>query len=222
VRALAAVVAVLFAAGLAVLVGHADDGGGGFGGIGSTASVEAIGPLPGVGVPGYVDERRQSLAVAVDTHVAVVSFEIYATADQARELVDGIDVASYLVAAPAGAPEVVDSDLDRWTRDAREAAVEERKGLESVLRTTDDPEFRAQFEADIDRLRRLERALGEENPVVFGVVVKASSDELRAIASSPGIRLVDIGSNDVPDPGNVRGLRPEEVTRAGEPATRPG
>lgn len=218
---LTALVAVLFAASLGRLAAHSE-GESGFGGFGSISTADAIGPLPGTAIPSYIDERRQALTPVIEDSVAVISFEVYVDEEKAEELAGDLDVLALLVAAPAGLPEVVDGDLDDWLDEAKEAAELERKGLEKLLPTTEDPDFRDLYAVDIDRLRRLERALDDGGPMVFGVLVKAPAERLRAVAATSGVRLVDVGSADRPDPANTRGLRPEEVTRAGEPPTRPG
>lgn len=57
-------------------------------------------------------------------------------------------------------------------------------------------------------------------PVVFGALVVGESSTLRAIAATPGVRLVDVGVDATP-PQAARAVRPEETRRAGVPATRP-
>jgi ABC-type transporter Mla subunit MlaD len=88
--------------------------------------------------------------------------------------------------------------------------------------TTDDKSFRDQFNADIDRLGKLLANLDPAKPVVFGFVVTASAPTLRTLAARPDVRLVDIFARHEPESlQHVRGLRPDETVRAGEPRTRP-
>src|SRR4051794_25043992 len=98
-RALAGVVALLLATGVATAVGRvADDGGGrdesaedvvvGAGnGLVSLSPRGGIGPLPGTAVPRYTRSRADPLRSVPKTgrRAAVVSFSEYETVDAARE-----------------------------------------------------------------------------------------------------------------------------------------
>lgn len=195
------------------VIGPAQDGGS-----------AAVGPDRGDAVATYIAERRKALAELEGDRVAVVSFERYATETEARTAVAGaVEVGALLVAAPGGEPEVVHGSLRDWGVDARKAATDERAEIEKILATgtVDDPEFATFYEEEVLRLERLEDALDPEGPVVFALLVQGSAASLRAIAAAPGIRLVDLAPGAVAPQSEVRGLRPEETEKAGEPATRP-
>ena len=216
-RTLGALVAVMLAASLALLVGQADSSEG-LGGIGESGA-EAIGPLSGTAIPSYIESRQSALTTAAGDVLAAVSFVRYADERTARRAVGDLEVKLLLVAAPAGRPETIEGDVGGWIDDARKEAAVERKGLEGLLRTTEDPDFQVQFRSDINRLRRLEKSLVDGGPVVFGVLVKGPAIRLRQLAKAPGVRLVDIGGDRRPSDDHVRGIRPEETTR-GESRSR--
>lgn len=222
---LAAVLAVVFAAGIGYLVNQ-DSGDVVF----SEDEVEltnAIGPLPGTDLAAYGERRRAEVAEASGTRVAAVSFGEYQTVDGARRLLEPLPVRALLVAPPGGSAAVVTGELSAWVEQARREAAEERAELERLLAEGDldpneDREFIEDHRQEVQRLRQLEQGLGADDRLVFGVVVVADAGTLQRIAGSPGVRLVDIGETDeVPDPSRIRGIRPEEQGRAGEPATRP-
>jgi hypothetical protein len=184
----------------------------------------SIGPDRGVDVRAYIDERRRELASVEGTSYAVLSFERYATEAEARRAVSkATDVRALLVAAVGGEPEMVRGSLDGWGQAQREAAAADREEIERILATgtVGDPEFERFYAEEVVRLRRLESSLDPAAPVVFGLVVRAPADDLRAMAAAPGVRLVDPVAGDLEDDADIRGLRPEEVLRTGEPATRP-
>jgi hypothetical protein len=233
-RTIAAVVAFVLAAGVVVVAQRADrdelgdepvvGGAGGDPASGFVGGDRAIGPLQGIELPTYREERRKALAEAAGRRAAVVSFARYVTeADVERLLAEVADIEprSLLVAAPGGIPAVVD-DLEDWASDQRREAKSEREELERLLPTIEDEEFLLQYRSDIDRLRRLETSVDPKGAVVFGAVVVADADDLRALAGLDGVRLVDVGvGDDVPREDEARGLRPEEVVEAGEPPSRP-
>ena len=226
VRAVAALIAFVLAAGVAMVLRDADDSDDGsvvaqVGG----EPVLAGGPLvAGTDVPGYVLRRRAVLDGVEGTVVAAVSFDRYVTEDEARGLVDGARrVRALLVAAPGGAPSVVTGTLDRWAQQEREAAEAERADLERLAKATDDPAFVAQFQADQARLAGLLGRLDPKAPVVFGAVVEGDRATLQALAGRPGVRLVDPMARrvDGDELGRLGGLRPEETAKAGDPPQRP-
>lgn len=178
-----------------------------------------IGPLPGVDVNTFVRSRAEALAAAAGPRIAVVSFTEYRPEAAARSSLAGTTVRSLLVAAPGGEPAVVD-DVARWAEDARGAATAEKAELEKLLPTVDDPDFQRQYREDITRIGRLLRTIDPSGPIVFGALVIADAEQLRTLARAPGIRVIDVGV-DATAPSEVRGLRPEEAVRAGDPPTRP-
>jgi hypothetical protein len=120
---------------------------------------------------------------------------------------------------------VVRGDLGAWAARARAAAAEERAQFEQLLPTYDpkeDAAFLDDAKTQIQRLAKLEQSAKADGDIVFGVVVVGDTDNLRRLATTTGVRLVDIGASAaVPAPSRIRGVRPEELGLAGEPITRP-
>lgn len=225
VRAMAALIAFVLAAGLAMVLRDADesDGDDVAAQVGGEPVLAGGPPLAGTDVPGYVMRRRAALAEVEGAVVAVVSFDGYVAEDEARRLVEGSRVRALLVAAPGGSPSVVTGALDRWAEQEREAAETERADLERLAKETDDPAFVAQFQADQARLAGLLGRLDPKGPVVFGAVVEGDKAALQAVAGRPGVRLVDPMARrvDGDELSRLGGLRPEETAKAGEPPHRP-
>jgi hypothetical protein len=222
IRLLGAAMAVVVAAGVATLLSRDDSGGEGGGDI---TLINAIGPLAGRDLTAYVSDRRNELGQARGPHAAVVSLAQYSSESDVRRLFDGVDIRALLVAAPGGGPTLVKGDLAAWAERTRAEAAEERKQFESLLPTydpEDEAEFIEQARADIERLTKLERTVSSDGPVVFAVVVVADVAELRRLAATTGVRLVDVGADaELPEDTRIRGIRPEETTTAGDPVTRP-
>jgi hypothetical protein len=117
---------------------------------------------------------------------------------------------------------VVDGSLTQWADERREAQRAEREEINRLIPTTDDPDFKAFYEQEVVRLDKAIAALDPAGPVLFGVVLRGSADELRALSLKPGVRVVDVAPPDeVTETLEYRGLRPEETEKAGEPPTRP-
>lgn len=223
-RAVAALVAFVFAAGVAVALTHSDDDAPGDDGpsVDGEPVFSGAGPLPGTDVPTYVTARMDALSQVEGRVTAVVSFRDYAVERGARALLVGIEVLGLLVATPGGMPVVVTGGLDRWAARERAEAETELGNLASMLRTTEDADFRTEFEADIARLTGLLEHLDPRGPIVFGAVVRVHATELRALADRAEVRLVDVVSKEPPDDLVApTGLRPEETERAGSPRSRP-
>lgn len=228
VRAIAALIAFVLAAGIAIVLRDADersqvpyegepaaDGEPLFTG-------EAL--LPGTDVPSYAVARKAALGRVEGRAVAVASFDRYRTEADARTLLEGVPVRALLVAPPGGEPAVVVGSLARWAEETRVLAESERSGLERMAAETEDPSFVAQFKVDIDRLTSLLQRLDARGAIVFGAVVEADAEVLRTVAGKGGVRLVDPVAREWPGNAEAQrygGIRPEETTRAGDPPTRP-
>jgi hypothetical protein len=224
IRAVAALVLFVFAVGVAlVLVRGQGDGGGSADDdtvASSGAPLDNAGPLVGTELSAYVTQRRQVLAGLTGSATAVVSFSAYRTADATKQLLGGLEVRALLAAVPGGSPAVVSGDVAAWVARQRADAAAERDNLQQMLRDTKDPDFAAQFRADISRLTDLLAHLDPNGAVVFGAVVEGRAGALRALTSRS--RLVDVVGRTPPAPlSGRRGLRPEEVAKAGDPPTRP-
>lgn len=180
-----------------------------------------IGPLSGVDVETYTTERRQALARADGERVAVVSLRSYLTEDAVRRQLGALEVIALLVAAPGGTPTAVVGSMDDWAEEQRRADTTEREELRKLIPTTDDPAFRADYEAEVARLDKTIEAIDPDAEVVFGYVVRAPVARLQSLANERGVRLVDVGPAEEAGPEVVyRGLRPEETSKANSPPTR--
>jgi hypothetical protein len=221
--AMAALVAFLLCAGVAVAVSRSDDSGDP--GVGSPEDAligTGTGPLAGTELATYTAGRERALADAKGRWAAVVSLRNYATQDDFAKAFESLGPEATLVATEGGEPEVVTGDLKEWAAKVRADAEEERKQLQSMVATTEDKAFKDQFNADIDRLGKLLANLDPAKPVVFGFVVTASAGELRQLAGRAEVRLIDIVGRRPPSSlVHLRGVRPDETVKAGEPRTRP-
>jgi hypothetical protein len=222
VRFVAAGLAVILAAGVALLLTRDDDE---FDFGGDVTLVNAIGPLSGRDVPNYIFQRQRDLKAATDVRSAVVSLSAYSKDADARKLVEGLNVRALIVAAPGGRPTVVTGDLASWAEQARQDAASERAEFERLLPTYDakeEREFLDDAKVQIARLQRVEKAASPDGDVVFAIVLVAPAKELQRLAQTTGVRLVDVGPGAaVPAMTRVRGIRPEETSVSGDPITRP-
>lgn len=186
----------------------------------SDPSSVSLGPPAGVDVPGYVDERTDALRRAEGRHVAVISLTGYSSVETVEDLLEGLELDSYLIALvgdEARRSDDVDDVRDRVVADA-EAQLPE---LEGIAPTVDDPEFIRFYEEEIARYRTLLEA-ADRDDVVFGLVVAGPASRLRALAERASVRLVDVGdSGELAADAVVTGLRPEEVAVTGQPPFRP-
>jgi hypothetical protein len=223
VRFVAAGLAVIVAAGVALLLTRDDGGQFDFGG--DVTLVNAIGPLSGRDIPNYLRQRTDDLRASTGVRAAVVSLGAYTKEADARKLVEGLNVRALIVAAPGGRPTIVTGDLATWADKARQDAATERAEFERLLPTYDakeEKEFLDDAKTQIARLQRVEKAATPDGDVVFGIVLVAPTHELQRLAETTGVRMVDVGTGPaVPAMSRVRGLRPEETTVSGDPITRP-
>lgn len=218
-RTVAAALAVVAAGSFAVLTTR--DRGSGPGDQIVESPADAIGPPPGTPLASYRARRAAALEAVEGRRVAVVSFTRYRDEAEARAALRGVRVVRLLVAARGGEPAVVAGSLERWVETTVRALAQEREALTAML-DTDDPEFHAQFTEDIRRIDAVRAGLDARGSIVFGAVVEASGDDLRDLAGTPPVRLVDVGASTArPDAERLAGVRPEETIRAGQPPERP-
>lgn len=233
-RVLAATVALVLAGGLAVgaqRLAEDDDAAdvASTEGAGDPSAVIAggpgtIGPLAGTPIPAYVAGRMAALASVRDERSAVVSFDRYLGAAEVKRLVTGVRLDRLLVAFPGGHPieAAPDADLAALAAQVRREAADERRALQQLLPTVEDPDFIAQYRADIARLERVAAAGKPVDAIVHGAVVVGGGDALRRLGAIPRVRLVDPGPSAAPpNPKAAWALRPEETVKVGDPATRP-
>lgn len=189
---------------------------------GASAVVTDLGPLPGVDIASYVKNRRDALAATREDRVAVVSLGKYSTETQARALAGTAQVVALLVAPPGVAPATVTTDLATWAKAQTDATKSEQDEIKKLVPTVDDPAFKSFYNSEIDRLGKAIKNFAPDGAIVFGVVVRAPAAALQALGARPEVRLVDVGTSTDVDPKAVfRGLRPEETTKANDPALRP-
>ncbi len=188
---------------------------------GSSSVVDEIGPQPGTPLASYVTARQERLTEVEGRRAAVVSFTEYLTDDQAGRLLGStVDVAARLIAIPGGEARRATSVVDE-----RAAAVAEAKDqlheIGALVPTVEDEAFAEFYRAELIRYREIVGAGGQDD-IVFGALVVGRAADLRAIASQPGVRLVDVGDGSrFAADSVIRGLRPEESVTAGEPPFRP-
>lgn len=219
-RSLGALVLFVFATGVGFALARdeqvarnvaGDDGG-------AVLEKGTIGPLPGATLEAYERSARRALSEASGRRQAVVSFRRYVTEGDARASVPG--ATALLVAAPSGVPRMV-TDVAVWAQEERAEALAEKGELEALIPTVEDPAFAAQYRRDIARLERLVDRIDPAGRIVFGAVIEDEVVELRALAKTAGVRLVDVAREDSGEVTSFRGLRPEETEVANDPPTRP-
>ncbi len=184
-------------------------------------TVTEIGPGEGTSVSSYAATRRDALRAAEGERLAIVSFDAYvAVAAVEDRLGDDVVPQALMVVLPGGAattttdPAAARSDV---VADAELQIAE----ISALLPTVEDDEFDDFYRAELDRYALIV-ASADRADVVFAAVVRATAAELRALASRPGIRMVDIAAGTELEPeARLRGLRPEETTTVGTPEFRP-
>ena len=183
------------------------------------ATEDGVGPQPGADLGAYLEASRRSVAAGgTGDRVAVVSMKRYRTDADARRVVADLPVVTLLVALP-GRPPAATSDVARWIDDQKAADRAERDEIRKLIPTVDDPSFKQFYTEEV---ARLDKAIASTpTDVVFGVVVRAAPPRLQALAASPDVRMVDVARADPGSEASYRGIRPEETTIAGDPATRP-
>lgn len=181
--------------------------------------VRSLGPAAGTAVGAYVDERTEALRNLEGDVVAVVSLTGYSTESTVEDLLEDVELDSYLVAVTGGGPRRT-TDVDETVAAVVADAEAQLAELQELLPTIeDDPEF-AEFYADeIERFRQIIDA--ENDDVVFALVVTGTAADLRSLASRASVRLVDARDDVDLDAAAVAGLRPEEREVVGEPPFRP-
>ncbi len=181
-----------------------------------------IGPAPGEDLRPYIEARAEALASVKGTRTAVLSFGKYVSEAEARAGVGKLAVRSLLAAVPGGAPSIVTGNVTQWVDTQLAENRSERDEIKKLIPTVDDPQFKKFYEEEAARLSHLVDNVKADGPLVFGAVVKGSAADLRAAATRPDVRLVDVApSADLARETPVRGIRPEETERANDPPTRP-
>ena len=204
---------------------------GGGGDEGTVTVSGTVGPAAGSSITGYVAKRQAALAAAADPGTpvaAVVSFTTYRKAADVAALVPGATVVQVLVHAPvAGRPTltgVVRYDSLTQALTTAEAALRTEADANDQLAATttpSTPELAAQAaedraEASSERTQATAYAQGG---CIYALVVSAPLATLRTLATSPGVRLVDIANPHAPaDKIQPVGLYPDDVMKVTNPA----
>ncbi len=181
-----------------------------------------IGPPAGADVVTYGKARKEALAAATGDRIAIVSFWNYTTEAKARALGGDAEILGLLAAAPGGQPAVVTGPLSAWVTTQTADARAERDELTKLIPTVDDPKFKADYQLRAAELTKLINAIKPTGDLVFGLVVRAPAPSLQALQTRTEIRIVDVGPKAEADAKPIyRGLRPEESSKANDPAVRP-
>ncbi|MFN2606476.1 MAG: hypothetical protein ABR511_01075 [Acidimicrobiales bacterium] len=185
-------------------------------------SAAGLGPEADDDLAAYTANRSVALAAATGDRVAVVSFTSYVPEAQARATVGSLPVTALLAAVPGGMPALVTTSMAEWVDSQAASQRADRDELARLLPTVDDAQFKAFYQQELDRLTKLIASLKPDGPLVFGVAVHGPAPALQALATAPGVRLVDVSPSATVKPGTPeRGIRPEEATKANDPPTRP-
>lgn len=186
-----------------------------------------VGPPSGALVADYIAGQRADLADATGDRVAVVSLVSYRNAASVDELlgtIGGVEVEARLVALPGGAPIAVAEPLAEWVAGQREPLQAERDEIARIIPSIEDPDdpFIPGYNEELGRLDAQLASLDAGAELVSGVIVRGGADALRRLAERAEVRVVAVATDDdLDDLTLYRGLRPEELDRAGTPPTRP-
>jgi hypothetical protein len=190
--------------------------------VGGSAILKEMGPGLDEPLAPYLAARSKDLAKAEDDRVAVLSLRRYVTEPEARAIAGAAKVIDLLAALPGGNPSVVSGSITDWLDGQFAATRDERDQIRQLLPTVDDPQFQADYQARIDELNNIINAVDPNQPLVFGLVVRAPASMLRGLARSADVRAVDVAPRAAPAADTVyRGIRPEETTTANDPPARP-
>ncbi|HEV3362913.1 MAG TPA: hypothetical protein VG795_02020, partial [Acidimicrobiia bacterium] len=159
--------------------------------VGGPLRTAGLGPSPGEELPAYIEARTNALASATGNRGAVVSFGRYMNEAEARAAVGELTVTSFLAAVPGGSPSVVTGGMAQWLEGEVAENRSERDEIKKLIPTVDEPQFKKFYEEEVVRLSQLVDSVKADGPLVFGVVVKGSAADLKAVAGAPDVRLVD-------------------------------
>jgi hypothetical protein len=184
--------------------------------------IKEMGPGLDEDLAPYLSRRTKDLSKASGNRVAVVSLRRYVTETEARSLAGSTTVVDLLAALPGGSPAVVQGSVGDWLNAQFSATREERDQIRQLLPTVDDPQFQTDYKARIDELNKVINAVDPNQPLVFGLVVRAPAKVLQDLARTGEVRAVDVGPSGTAAPDAIfRGVRPEETATANVPPARP-
>jgi hypothetical protein len=183
-----------------------------------------FGPIIGARVDPYLDARQGELADADGDEVrfAVISFDDFVAPERAQELVGGLTLLRVQYQLPEREPRPEETlltgdladELGLFLADLVATLREEEQETASMIDTTEDPDFRADFEARVDELRGLRNTLMQDPRIVFALVVRGTVTDLRPLGQEPGVRLVDLVPRDADiDALRLHGILPTDRDR---------
>jgi len=172
-----------------------------------------FGPIIGARVDPYLDARQRELDAADDDQVrfAIISFDDFVTPEAAEQFVASVDLLRVQYQLPEREPRPEETlltgglsdELGQFLDDLIDTLREEEQQTASMIETTEDPDFRADFEARVDELRGLRNTLAQDPRIVFALVVRGTVADLRQVGQDAGVRLVDL----VPQDADIDALR---------------
>lgn len=190
-----------------------------------------MGPAPGEQLAPYLDRKRKLLGERASKEpktasFAAVSFDGYRKPEEAEVFVasNKLELSAALVRLPLpgfGAAEVKASNrltktLEEELKLLKDGLQRELDELEAIIPTVTDQAFRKVYEEDAARHRGAIDLIDSEPAVVFGVVVRGPLATLARVATTPGVRLVDLPDDPAASVVTHRfvGILPEETERA--------
>ncbi|MEU7794546.1 hypothetical protein AB0B11_14040 [Micromonospora tulbaghiae] len=168
----------------------------------TVGEVTRVGVTDGASIPAYLRAAGDELArLDAPDGYALVSFADYLTPARAAAALDGTRVSAVVarVPLPGRQTEIVRIAALRLPQDvvAGMAGVATRKDREAAeyrsraAATTADPELRRVYDSGAEVAAREAQAYRTGCACVYAAVVSAAPDALRALASRPGVRVVD-------------------------------
>jgi hypothetical protein len=183
-----------------------------------------FGPVIGARVDPYLEARQRELdaADADEVRFALISFDNFVTPERAEELAVGVDLLRVQYQLPEREPRPEETlltgdladELGLFLADLIDTLREEEQQTASMIETTEDPDFRADFEARVDELRGLRNTLQQDPRIVFALVVRGTVADLRQVGQDADVRLVDLVPRDADiDALRLHGILPTDHDR---------
>lgn len=183
-----------------------------------------FGPVIGARVDPYLESRQRELdaADADEVRFALISFDNFVTPEHAEELAVGVDLLRVQYQLPEREPRPEETlltgdladELGLFLADLIDTLREEEQQTASMIETTEDPDFRADFEARVDELRGLRNTLQQDPRIVFALVVRGTVADLRQVGQGADVRLIDLVPRDADiDALRLHGILPTDHDR---------
>lgn len=183
-----------------------------------------FGPIVGARVDPYLEARQRELDATDGDEVrfALISFDDFVTPERAEELALGVELLRVQYQLPERVPRPEETlltgdladELALFLADLIDTLREEEQETASMIETTEDPDFRADFEARVDELRGLRNTLTQDPRIVFALVVRGTVADLRRVGQDADVRLVDLVPRDADiDVLRLHGILPTDHDR---------